>query len=212
MKERIILIGGGGHSKSVIESIKSIGKFEIVGILDTYDKVGSYIYDIKIIGVDSDLKKYYNQGVKNAFVTLGSVGDPALRIKLYNYAYELGFEIPNIIDKTAIISPTSVLGKGNFIGKGAIVNCNTYIGNNSIINTGCIVDHDCKIEDFVHVAPGTVLSGGVSIGKNTHIGTNSTIIHCIEIGSNTTIGAGSVVVKNIGSNIKAYGNPCKEVD
>lgn len=211
MKEKIILIGGGGHAKSVIESINSMEKFEIIGILDKKDKVGSYIYDIEVIGVDGDLENYYKQGIKNIFITLGSIGNPIIRRKLYDYAKKIGFKFPNIIDKNSIISPKTLLGEGIFIGKGVIVNCDVNIGNNCIINTGCIIEHDCKIGDFVHIAPGSTLSGGVIIGENSHIGTNSTVIQYKKVGSNTVIGAGSVVIKDIDNNVKAYGNPCKEV-
>ena len=38
MKE-IILIGGGGHCKSVIDVIESEGQFEIVGIVDKPDGI-----------------------------------------------------------------------------------------------------------------------------------------------------------------------------
>lgn len=209
--EKIILIGGGGHCKSVIDTIRSSIKYEIIGIVDLKEKVGTFIGDIKIIGTDEDLEVFYKKGIRNAFITVGSIGNPALRIKLYNMARKIGFKFPIIIDKTAIVSKNTIIEEGTFIGKGAIVNTNSKIGKNSIINSGSIIEHDCIIGDFVHIAPGSVLSGGVIIGENTHIGTNSTIIQNIKIGQNTIIGAGSVVVKDVKSNVKCYGNPCREV-
>lgn len=207
----ILLIGGGGHCKSVIDTLKTLNKFNIIGILDVKEKVGRHIDNVKIIGTDERLKDYYSKGIRHAFITLGSIGNPQLRIKLYKNAKKLGYEFPIIIDKTAIVSDNSPIEEGTFIGKGTIINANTNIGKNCIINSGAIIEHDCKIKNFVHIAPGSVLSGGVVIGDNTHIGTNSTIIQNIKIGQNSIIGAGSVVVKNIKSNVKAYGNPCREV-
>lgn len=211
MMEDIILIGGGGHCKSVISSIKENKLFNIVGILDLQEKVGEEISGIKIIGTDEKLEYYYKNGVKNTFLTVGSIGDIKLRRKLYKKATDMGYMFPNIIDNTAIISEYVELGYGNFIGKGSIVNIGVKINNNCIINTGTIIEHDCKIGDFCHIAPGTTLSGNVMIGEDTHIGTNSTIIQNIRIGKGTMIGAGSVVISDIGDNRKAYGNPCKEV-
>lgn len=205
----IILIGGGGHCKSVISTIKESDEFNIVGILDVKDKIGTKVNGIKIVGTDDEMDYYYKQGIKCAFIALGSIENTKLRLKLYQSAMDTGYELPYIVDKTAIVSKNVEIGKGSFIGKGAIINSDVRIGVNCIINTGAIIEHDCHIGKFSHIAPGSTLSGGVIIGDDTHIGTNSTIIQSISIGSNTIIGAGSVVIEDIGDDVKAYGNPCR---
>ncbi|MFW5647645.1 MAG: acetyltransferase [Candidatus Alkaliphilus sp. MAG34] len=207
----IILIGGGGHCKSVIDTINRLSRYNIIGVLDIQSKVGTQIAGIKIIGTDDDLGYFYKKGTKYAFLAAGSIGDTFLRRGLYTMAADIGYILPNIIDDTAIISKKVRMGIGNFIGKGVIINSDTTVGDNCIINTGSIIEHDCHIEDFCHIAPGGTLSGGVKVGKDTHIGTNATIIQNIKIGSNTIIGAGAVLLKDIGDNKKAYGNPCREV-
>lgn len=207
----IILIGGGGHCKSVIDSIIKSKTYNIVGILDLPDKVEEEILGISIIGTDDQLEYYYKNGVKYAFLTVGSIGNVSLRRRLYTAALNIGYDFPSIIDNTAIVSDNVKIGCGSFIGKGVIINSDSIIGNHCIINTGAIIEHDCYIGDFCHIAPGATLSGSVTIGENSHIGTNSTVIQNVRIGENTLIGAGSVVIRNIGDNTKAYGNPCREV-
>lgn len=211
MIDDIILIGGGGHCKSVIDTIRNLDKFNIIGILDLSEKLDMNINGVKVIGTDEMLKYYFENGVRNAHITLGSIGDPKYRINLFNYAKGIGLKFPPIIDKTSVIGSNVEIGEGVFIGKGSIINVGTKIGSHSIINSGVIIDHDCVVGSFCHISPGTTISGEVLIGDNTHIGTNSTIIQNINIGSNTLIGAGSVVIKDINPNTKAYGNPCKEV-
>lgn len=207
----ILLIGGGGHCKSVIDTLKASKEYNIIGILDIKEKLGDKISDIKIMGTDDDMKKIYESGIKYSFITVGSVGNPNLRIKLYKKAKAIGYKIPYIIDKTSIVSPNSKIENGTFIAKGVIVNSEAKIGKNTIVNTGSIIEHDCEIGNHVHIAPGTTLSGNVRIGDRSHIGTNSTIIQNINIGEDSIIGAGSVVIKDIKNSIKAYGNPCQEV-
>lgn len=209
--KNIILIGGGGHCKSVVDTIKTTKMYNIIGILDLKDKIGQIINGVEIIDTDDSLEHHYNNGVKYAFITLGSVGNTKLRKKLYLKAHSIGYKFPNIIDKTSIISNAIKIGTGNFIGKGAIINSNVEIKNNCIINTGSIIEHDCKVASFCHISPGVTISGNVSVGENTHVGTGTTIIQNIKIGKNSMIGAGSVVIKDIKSNKKAYGNPCREV-
>lgn len=209
--EKLILIGGGSHCASVIDSIRNQGEFEPVGILDLPQNIGQKILGIPIVGHDIELKEYRERGINYAFISMGSVGDVSLRKKLMHEAKKAGFKLATVIDPTAIIGGNVNISDGVFVGKGAIINVNTKVRSNSIINSGTIIEHDCKIGDFVHVAPGTTLSGGVTIGDDTHIGTNTTIIQGVSVGNQTIIGAGSVVVRNIASGVIAYGNPCREV-
>ena len=207
----IILVGGGGHCRSVIDTITTSSEYSILGIIDVEKNIGKEVLGIPIIGVDSDLAKFYQKGILDAFITLGNIGSPQKRIELYIKLKEIGYSLPNIIDKSAIVSSSAELEEGVFVGKNAIVSVSANISTCSIINTGAIIEHDCKLGKFVHISPGAVLSGSVLVEKNTHIGSNATIINNVKIGENCMIGAGSVVTKDIKSNFKAYGNPCKVI-
>lgn len=209
--EKIILIGAGGHCRSIIDSINGLNNFQIVGIVDKKYKKDSGL-NIDKVWCDEDLHSLYKSGIKNAFIGIGSIGYPKIRIKVYNLLKSIGYNFPTIIDKTAIVSCSAKVEEGVFIGKGAIVNANALIKKQCIINSGSIVEHDCKINEFVHLAPGAALSGGVSIGQGTHVGTNAAVIQNIQVGKNVLIGAGSVIVKNVKDGIKVYGNPGREVE
>lgn len=209
--EKIILIGGGGHCKVIIDTLFLEKSYEIVGIVDIKKRVGEEVSGIPIIGTDKELNDYFKKGIKSCFIAIGSVGNSHLRTNLFDTAKQIGFKFPNIIHPRSIISRFSEMGEGNYVAAGAIINVGVNIGNNCIINTGVIIDHDCKIADSVHIAPGTVISGAVEIDKYSFIGTGSSILQCLKIGKNTVIGAGSVVVRDIGDNIVAYGNPCKKI-
>ena len=210
--EKLIILGAGGHAKSVIDTLRQLKCFEIVGMLDKKEKIGNTIEGIPIIGADKDMLQYYEQGIKCMFIGVGSLGDTKLRCRLYDEAKKIGFKFPSIIDTTAIVSSNVIVDEGCYIGKGSVINTGSRIGKQCIVNTGAIVEHDCNIDEFVHIGPRAVLSGNVQVGAHTHIGVNSTVIQGIHIGEHTLIGAGSVVVKDIGSYKKAYGNPCKVVE
>ncbi|AEV70610.1 acetyltransferase [Acetivibrio clariflavus] len=211
MDKKILLIGGGGHCKSVLDSLLNSNEYCDIGIIDRKENVGKQIMGVTIIGSDDDLLDIYSKGYQYAFITLGSVGNPALRIKLYNNIKIIGFKIPNIIDSTACVSKYAHIESGVFIGKHAIVNAGAVVNNCSIVNTGAIVEHDCIIGEFVHIAPGAVLSGGVKVGNHSHIGSNATVKQQVQIGASSIIGMGSVVVKDVGEAVMAFGNPCREV-
>ncbi|SEW23343.1 acetyltransferase [[Clostridium] fimetarium] len=211
MKKKLVLIGGGGHAESIIDSINTMKLYKIIGIIDKKEKLETCVLGVKIIGEDKDLAYYFNKGVKNAVIAIGSIGNIELRLKLYDICKNIGYQFPNIIDKSAVLSNNIKIGEGNFIGKGTIINANVQIGNGCIINTGSIIEHDCIIEDFVHIATGSVLCGSVVIKKHTHIGAHSTILQKVTIGEGTLIGAGSLVLKEIPSYKMAFGSPVKEV-
>lgn len=211
MTKKILLIGGGGHCKSVLDTLLELNEYSEIGIVDKKENIGSCIMGIPVIGCDDDLQALFNSKYRYAFVTVGSIGSPSLRIKLYNILSEIGYEIPNIIDSSANVSKNAKIEQGVFVGKQSLVNAGSLIQQGVIINSGSIIEHDCQIGAFVHIAPGAVLGGAVKIGENSHIGSNVTIKQQINIGSNSIIGMGSVVLKNIGDNIMAYGCPCREV-
>lgn len=207
-KGNLLLIGGGGHCKSVLDSILSSNQYMNIGIVDNKN-CEEAILGVPVIGCDDNLPDLYLNNYKYAFITLGSVGEPSARIRIYTELQRIGFTIPNIIDLTANISKNVILEQGIFVGKNAVINVGTKIGNCSIINTSSTVEHDCIIGDFVHIAPGAVVCGGVNIGDMTHIGANSTIKQQVTIGENCIIGAGAVVIDDVPSYCTVVGNPAR---
>lgn len=208
MNNKILLIGGGGHCKSVLDALISSSNYTDIAIVDTIENIDREILNRKIIGTDDDLNKLLEEGFKNAFITVGSIGDTRLKRRLYDMVNKIGFNIPSIIDSSAIVSRNAIIGRGVFIGKNAVVNAGTKIGEGAIINTGTIIEHDCVVNEFAHIAPGAVLCGDVVIEENVHIGARAVIKQQIRIGYNSIIGMGSVVLNDIPPNSKAYGNPC----
>ncbi len=210
MKHKLLLIGAGGHCKVVIDVLLFRKEYDVTGIIDLKERIGTKVLGVPVIGTDSDLPRLFRSGIKHCFISIGSVGNPRLRVKSYNFSKKLGFEFPNLISPDAWVSSHVILGEGNYIAPLAVVNAGTQIGDNCIINTGAIIEHDCKIDNFVHLSPGVVVSGGVHVGARSHIGTGTNIIQNLKIGSNVIVGAGSVVTKNVREGVIAYGNPCKE--
>ncbi len=206
---KILLVGGGGHCQSVLDSLLDYSIYDEIAIIDRSECVGKKIFDIEIIGTDDELEDFIKKGFTYAFITLGSIGNPQKRIQLYNKILSIGYEIPNVIDKNSVIGRNVILNKGIYVGKTSVINSGSYIGNGAIINTGAVIEHNCNIGDFVHIAPRATICGMTQVGNNVHVGANSVIIQGLEIGSNSIIGAGSVVVKNIDSNKIIMGNPAK---
>ena len=211
MIRKLILLGGGGHCKSVLDSLLSSSNFSEIGIVDKKEVMGTDVLGVPVFGCDDDLAGLLQQGYTHAFVTLGNIGNPSARKKLFMKIEQIGFIIPSIIDSSANVSKYANIEAGVFIGKNAVVNGGSVIGKGAIVNTSSIIEHDCVIEEFVNISPGAVICGGVHIGSDTYIGAGSVIKQQVKIGPDSVIGMGSIVLKDIEGNTLAYGNPCREV-
>ena len=188
----IILIGGGGHCKSVIDVIEQEGKFKIVGIVDKPELLDSKVLGYSVIGNDSDLsslvKKY-----QCALITVGQIKSPDLRIKLFSLANKVGFFLPSIISPRAYVSKHAVVGKGTIVMHDVLINTNAKIGDNCIINTKSIVEHSSNIGDHCHISTNAVINGDVVVGSGSFIGSGAVTKEGIRINDNFFAKAGSII-------------------
>ncbi len=191
MKE-IILIGGGGHCKSVIDVIEQEGRFEIAGIVDKPELLGTNILGYSVIGNDSDLEdltKIYQY----AIVTVGQIKSPSIRIKLFNLAVEVGFVLPSIISPNAYVSRHSTIGDGVVIMHDALINAGSMIGDNCIINSKALIEHDCQIFKHCHISTNATINGGVIVESGCFVGSGVITKESITIRKNSFSKAGSLV-------------------
>lgn len=172
-KEKIILVGGGGHCHSVIDVIEQENKYEIIGIVDTKENIGKKVLDYEIIACDDDLEELFKT-CKNAVITIGHIKSNSLRVKLFEKLKKIGFNLPVIISPLAYVSKHSSIEEGTVVMHHALVNANAKIGKNCIINSKALIEHDCIVEDNCHISTASVLNGGVIVKENTFFGSNAT--------------------------------------
>lgn len=202
----LVLVGGGGHCKSVIDVAESAG-YNILGILDRQEKVGKQIVGYDVIGTDKDISRYLNKA--DFIITVGFIDTPIIRIRIYDKIKESGGMLATVIASTAHVSRYATIGAGTVIMHNATVNAGAQIGINCIINTGSNIEHDVVIGNQCHISTGAMINGDCRIGTRTFIGSQTVLCNGLTIGKNVIIGAGSVVVKDIPDNVVAFGNPCQ---
>ena len=204
MNKNLVLIGGGGHCKSVIDVAESAG-YTILGILDKPEEVGKKILAYDVIGVDDDIKNYIDKA--EFIITVGFIKNPALRIKLYNKVLEAGGKFATLIAPTAHVSKYATLGMGTVVMHQAVVNAGAIIGNNVIINTFANIEHDVVIGNHSHISTGTMINGDCKVGERVFIGSQSVLANGITISEDIVIGAGAFVRKSISEKGIYTGNP-----
>ncbi|WP_454761015.1 acetyltransferase [Caulobacter segnis] len=204
MSTGVVIIGGGGHAKVVIESLRASGH-TVAAIVDA-DPTPREVLGVPVVGDDLKLPALKEQGLSQLFV---AIGDNRLREKLGRKAQGLGFVLVNAIHPSAVISPSAKLGQGVAVMAGVAINADTDVGDLAIINTGAVVDHDGRLGVACHLGPASALAGGVTVGDRAFLGVGARVIPGVTIGADTTVGAGGVVVRDLPDGVLAVGVPAR---
>lgn len=204
MAKDIILIGGGGHCKSVIDVAESAG-YNILGILDMPEEVGNQVLGYKVIGTDDDIPQYVDKA--EFVITVGFIKSPTVRIRIYNKIKEAGGKLATMVASTAYVSKYAVLGEGTVVMHHAMVNAGARIGISCIINTFCNIEHDAVIGDQCHISTGTMVNGDCKVGDRVFIGSQSVMANGVSIGDDIVVGAGSLIRKSLREKGIYSGNP-----
>lgn len=204
----IILIGGGGHCKSVIEAAESSGR-KIMGILDLPSTVGTECLDYTVIGTDDDIPKYADKC--EFIVTLGFIKNPTLRNKLHRLVESAKVQLATVIASTAHVSRHVEIGPGTVVLHGATVNAGAKVGKGCIINTQSNIEHDVMVGDYCHISTGAMINGDCKIGESTFIGSGSVLCNGVKVCANSVIGAGSTVTNDILDAGTYVGSPAKRI-
>lgn len=205
----MILVGGGGHCKSVIEAAESVGR-EIKGILDLPQYFGDDCLGYHVIGTDSDIPLYADEC--DFIVTLGFITNPEHRIQLHRLIEEAGGSFGTVIASTARVSRHAEIAPGSVVLHNADINAGAYIGRGCIINTGANIEHDAHIGDYCHVSTGAMVNGDCRVGEASFIGSGAVVANGITIVGNAVIGAGAVVCSDITDSGTYVGIPARKKD
>lgn len=208
-KNKLVIVGAGGHARVVASVLDYHSEWEVVGVADRNESnLNEIIYKYRIITTWDRLYELRKQGINHAVL---AIGDNKEREEMFYYVKELGFTVTTLIHPTAFTEKSILLGEGTLVCAGVVLSTEVKVGENSIINTGALVDHETKIGNHVHVGPGVVISGRVDVGDYSFLGVGTRVIDKIKIGRNVVAGAGSVVINNIPNNVTVAGVPARVI-
>ncbi|TEY02788.1 acetyltransferase [Campylobacter sp. US33a] len=174
MKEKIILIGAGGHANSCIDVIELENKFKIAGFVVNDATQKSFKYPI--LGCDDDLKNLFKH-YKFAFIAIGQIKNAYKRMQIYEKLKSIGFKLPTIVSPLAYVSPYAFVDEASIIMHQALVNVNAKIGKACIINSKALIEHDSTVQDFCHISTAAVVNGECFVKKGSFLGSNTHLKH-----------------------------------
>lgn len=205
----LILVGGGGHCRSVIEAAESSGR-KIRGILDLPQYLGTDVSGYPVVGNDDDIGKYVDDC--EFLVTLGSIENSGPRCRLHARIKECGGNLAIVIASTAFVSPRARIGEGSVVLHQAVVNSMAEIGESVIVNSGAIVEHDASVGDLTHVSTGARVNGACRVGCRCFVGSGAVMVQGVEMGDDVFLGAGSLLAKNADKPGTYVGYPARKVN
>jgi sugar O-acyltransferase (sialic acid O-acetyltransferase NeuD family) len=206
-KLKLLVLGAGGHTRTILSILQSLDQWEVAGVLDREESTEKEMLSgVPVLGSWNNILKFKSHELNNAVV---AIGDNSERRQLFELLTVSGFIIPTLVHPWALVDESAKLGRGCVVCMGAMIGPKVELGSNVIINTGVIVDHETIVGDDVHIGPGSRISGRVKIGQNSFLGVGVTVIDKKTIGRNVVLGAGSVLVDDLPDDVFAYGVPAK---
>jgi sugar O-acyltransferase (sialic acid O-acetyltransferase NeuD family) len=194
-KIRLLIIGAGGHGRSVAEAAELSGAFDVAGFLDEGLPVGQTVLMSSVLGVITGLSnvdhlKSYRTACDQAIV---AVGYNAVREKLMQHLIDVGFDLATVIHPQAFVSPSAVVGMGSAVMAGAIVGTEAQLGIGVIVNYGAVVDHHAKVVDFGHLGVSACMAGGSILGRNAWMKAGCALGSGVEVTAGASLRPGTAL-------------------
>lgn len=189
-KSRLLVVGAGGHGRSVAEAAELTGQFEVVGFLDDSLPVGEPVLGVAVLGPVASMD-HHRATADQAIV---AIGNSAVREKLMQQLAEASFEWATVVHPRAIVSPSAVLGAGSAVMAGAIVGTEARLGVGAIVNCGAVVDHHAKVEDYGHLGVNASMEGGTLLGRSAWMQAGSALGYCVHVPPAAVLALGQALI------------------
>jgi sugar O-acyltransferase (sialic acid O-acetyltransferase NeuD family) len=187
--KRLLIVGAGGHGRSVAEAVLAAGKYELMGFVDDAAPSLQHIWDLPVFGATADLASYRQY----ADAAIVAIGNNRLREELQQRLYAAGFELATVVHPKAIVSLRAVVGAGCAIMAGAIVGTEAQLGAGVIVNCGAVVDHHCRVEDFGHLGVNAGMAGGSVLGRGAWMQAGSVLGYCVKLEAGAVLAPGKAL-------------------
>lgn len=183
MKQKLLLVGAGGFGRVVLEHAAELYD---CAFLD--DGEATIVDGVPVIGKTNDMGSFY----PDYKLLLVTIGNNALRERLYKEAAAISYSFPNIIHTSAYISPRAHIGSGCVILNNAVVQNNAKCGDGCILNPGVELHHDSTIGSYCLIYTNSVVRSLTTVGSRVWIGSNVTVSTSAMVPDDTRVSDGSV--------------------
>jgi sugar O-acyltransferase (sialic acid O-acetyltransferase NeuD family) len=200
----LIIFGGGGQGKTLIDLVRLLDCYRLVGIVDDGLPAGSEILGVPVLGGAGVLPELRARGVELALNAVGGIGNVDVRLRVFDRLTQAGFAFPAVIHPSAVVESSAVVEDGVQVLPLTYIGSDARVGFGTLINSHVIVSHDCVIGQVVNLSPGAMLAGGVRVEDYAQIGMGATVNLYLTIGSRARIGNGATVKSDVPPGGRVY--------
>ncbi len=194
---KVIVYGGGGLSKMIIETVRVLGTYQIIGVIDDKMNKGTDVIGTPVIGGADMLPQLVEDGIRLAVNSVGGIGNYKVRLDVFQKLANEGFVCPAIVHPSAHIDPSARLESGVLVLAQSYVSGNAVVGMGTLINNSVVVSHNCVLGVCTNLSPGVKIAGDVIIEDFAQLGMNATVNIGARVGKECLIGNGSTVKKDV---------------
>lgn len=203
MIKGLLILGFGGHARSVADVALSIGVQELI-FVDQNARENENFLGFPVI-------KEYHDSLPTGWYCFPASGNNYQRKLQVAMAETNGWPLTSLIAATASLGTGSQIAPGTFIAHHAHVGPMATVGIGCILNTGCIIEHECVIGEYTHISINATIAGRSSVGNLCTIFAGAVVIDSVNVLDNVTVGAGGIVTRDINSAGLYTGIPAKFV-
>lgn len=190
---KLILVGGGGFAKEVLELAIMAGH-EVVGYVADAPSLFKSIYlghpgQLNVLEVQFD-------AVVLAFGAVNIHG-LARRREMIGKISSMGIEAQSLVSPHAVISSGVQLGAGVIVAHGVVLSVDSSIGDYCILNSCAVIGHDARIGMNVIAAPQAFVAGNCVIEDDCLLGPSSVVLEGKAVGRYCVLGTGAVAHRNL---------------
>ena len=186
MAARLLIVGAGGHGRSVAEIVTVSDAWQFAGFIDDTLPRSTDGSAWPVVGATGELAACRSV----AEFAIVAIGNNAVRERLQHQLLDLGFKIPNVIHPSAVLAPSARWGVGCAIRAGSVIGTEATLGDGVIVNSGAVVDHHCSVQDYAHLGTNACMAGGSMLGRGAWMQAGSALGYGVQVPAGTVLSVG----------------------
>lgn len=204
--KRLGIFCAGNLGKEIYDIAERINEQEIcwsdIFFVDNFLKSDEF-YGRKVFRLQDLMEK------KDEIEFVIANGEPSIRKEIYDQLKQNDCAQINLIDPTAIISNTAILGEGIIVTPYTTISSNVCIKDNVLIQSYIRIGHDIQIGAHSVISANTAIGGKTTIGEAAFVGMGAVVKEELCIGNEAVLGMGAVLYRNLEPGRTAIGNPAR---
>jgi len=167
MPHRWLILGSGGHGRSVADAIRAQGD-ALLGFLDDSRSADELVAGIPVLGplglAWDVMTQPCPEGAPTPDRFVVAIGNPVLRQRWQHVLEGAGAPVGADVHPRACVSPSAQLAPGCVVLAGAVINTDARLERGVLVNSGAVVDHDAFCGVYSQLDVNAAMAGGSRLG------------------------------------------------